>query len=63
MADFKLTWVPQRKCWRKYREGKTYYLGKGKCSEKYDREGYATALAEWGEIAAKLNEQPTSADK
>ncbi len=45
--DFELTWFESRKCWKKYRNGKVHYLGKGKCKGKYDMDGYHAALNEW----------------
>jgi len=54
-ANFKLSWFAPRKCWKKFRDGQMYYLGKGKCKEKYDKEGYQAALTEWEQIEAKLN--------
>jgi hypothetical protein len=44
---FKLTWHEARPCWKEYADGKTYYLGKGKCKAKYDMDGYHAALKEW----------------
>ena len=54
---FQLTWHPARKCWKKYAGGKTYYLGKQKCKEKYDMAGYHAALDEWKQIASDLEAQ------
>ncbi len=50
-----LTWVPQRKCWSKYRNGKRYYLATGGvCKGKTDQEGYDFAIDEWRAIEAQL---------
>ncbi|MCE9620708.1 MAG: hypothetical protein K8R92_12490 [Planctomycetes bacterium] len=51
---FKLTWHEARHCWKKYADGKTYYLAKGKCKTKYDSEGYKAAMDEWQKIHVDL---------
>ncbi len=63
MAKFELSWFAPRKCWKKFKDGKTYYLGKGKCREKWDMDGYRAALGEWEGIQKGLKpKEKASAD-
>ena len=43
---FKLTPMPASNRWRNIHRGKVYYVGRGHCANKADREGYQIALAE-----------------
>lgn len=52
-----LTWHEPRKCWKKKRDGRQYYLGKGRCTSKSDEEGYRAALDEWKDIQRQLDQQ------
>ncbi|GAB4547624.1 MAG: hypothetical protein Tsb0013_07510 [Phycisphaerales bacterium] len=49
-----LTWHKPRRCWKKKRQGKTYYVGVGKCAGKTDAAGYYAALDEWKQTEAEL---------
>ena len=53
-ARFALSWHDPRKCWKKHFQGRTYYVGRGLCSGKYDKAGYALALDEWSTTLASL---------
>lgn len=57
-----LTWFKPRKCWKKFCEGKVYYLGKGKCRGKTDDGGYQVALAEWEALKQRLQIVPAGVD-
>lgn len=52
-----LTWHRPRNCWSKWYNGKRYYLAKGRCNGKTDRNGYKLALAEWQAIKAQVDRQ------
>lgn len=56
----KLTWFAPTSCWKKYRQGKVYYLGRGRCQSKGDRAGYEYALREWIQILASLDTVPAT---
>jgi integrase len=57
-----LTWFKPRKCWKKYCDGKVYYLGNGRCRGKTDDDGYQVALAEWETLKQQLQVGPTGVD-
>ena len=56
----KLTWFEPRSCWKKYRQGQTYYLGE--CGVNKTRESHAAAMKEWNQKLAEL-EQAESKDE
>jgi integrase len=51
-----LTWHEARRCWKKYQDGRTFYLGKGQCAGRSDMKGYQIAWAEWEEIKLQLDQ-------
>jgi len=53
----KLSWHAARCCWKKQRKGRTFYLAKGRCKSKSDREGLRIAQAEWREIERELDSE------
>ncbi len=46
-TQIRLTWFGPRNCWKKFCNGKVYYLAQGRCSGKSDLQGYRIALEEW----------------
>ena len=54
----KLTWHAARSCWKKQKNGRTYYLGCGKCKSKSDKDGRKAAETEWEDILRKLDGKP-----
>jgi hypothetical protein len=55
-----LTWHKARRQWKKFREGKTYYLGDSGLN-KSDRTGHDRALSEWREIEDRLTHDANDA--
>ena len=56
-----MTWDASKKCWRKFREGKVYYVGRGLFKDKDQKEApgadhpaYLRALKEWQIILDRL---------
>jgi hypothetical protein len=60
---FRLTPMPATNRWRKKYRGKIYYVGRGHCANKNDREGYAIAIAEWRELQRKLDTPVVTAEE
>jgi hypothetical protein len=52
---FELTWFGPRTCWKKFAQGKVYYLGRGQCRGKWDTVGYQAALQEWRRITQDIH--------
>lgn len=59
----KLTWFAPANCWKKFRNGKVYYLGKGLCKGKGDLEGYHAALREWVRLLPDIVDASESHDE
>ena len=56
---FELTPDAKGNRWRKIYKGKLYYVGRGRCKSKTDREGYRIAIDEWRDLRSKLDNEPT----
>jgi len=55
---YELTWHSARTCWKKYHNGRHYYLAKGKCRGKSDQAGYGLALEEWHWLKERIEHRP-----
>ncbi|MCA8998125.1 MAG: tyrosine-type recombinase/integrase [Planctomycetaceae bacterium] len=52
-----LGWFKPRNCWKKFKDGKTYYL-----HHPNSKAGYEAALLEWAQITARLDDERPNAD-
>lgn len=60
---FELTPDPKGNRWRKIYKGELYYVGRGHCKSKTDREGYRFAIEEWRGLRSKLDNEPTEEER